>query len=74
MTSKKIQLVRLYRGGDFVGLDVAVDGALLGATLSTTLVSTPDQPPKLIVEFALGVDGADELESAITLNLDTPHS
>lgn len=58
--SKPIQVVRLYDGDAFIGLDVAVDGETIGNVLSATIVSKPEECPKLVVEFALGVNGDDE--------------
>lgn len=58
--SKPIQIVRIYDGDALVGLDVAVDGETIGNVISTQIVSKPEECPKLVVEFALGVNFEDE--------------
>lgn len=67
--NKPLQIARLYRKGVFVGLDVAVDGELVGNALSTKVICHPDECPKLVVEFAIGLNGEDELGQAIRMDL-----
>jgi hypothetical protein len=52
-----------------VGLDVAVDGELIGNALSTKVICVPDDCSRLVVEFAIGLNGEDELGQAIRVDL-----
>ncbi|WP_157032546.1 hypothetical protein [Erwinia typographi] len=67
--NKPIQIVRLYNGDAFIGLDVAVDGATIGSVLSAKMVCIPDDCPRLVVEFALGINGEDELGQGFKVDL-----
>ncbi len=51
--SKRIQIVRIYDGDVFVGLDVTVHGETIGNVLSTTVVSKQEECPNLLSNLLL---------------------
>lgn len=63
----KYQLAKLYRGDDFRGYAIAVDGQLLERQVSTIISTEPDGIPTATVVFYLDSDHA---ENQITINLD----
>ncbi|WP_373629133.1 hypothetical protein [Klebsiella variicola] len=63
----KYQLAKLYRGGEFRGYAIAVDGQLLERQVSTVISTDPGSIPTATVVFKLDSDHA---ENQITINLD----
>ncbi|MDU7357454.1 MAG: hypothetical protein E7L11_16970 [Klebsiella oxytoca] len=63
----KYQIARLYRGDEFLGYAIAVDGQLLDGQVSTIISTEPRSIPTATVVFNL--DG-DHAENQITINLD----
>ncbi|AHE72542.1 hypothetical protein M942_04430 [Enterobacter ludwigii] len=69
MQVKKLQIARLYDNGHFIGLGVAVDGVLLDGHTASIVSTTAGEPAKLSVEFALGLNGQDELGDSIRIDV-----
>lgn len=63
----KYQIAKLYRGDDFRGYAIAVDGQLLDKQVSTIISTEPGSIPTATVVFNLDSDHA---ENQITINLD----
>lgn len=63
----KYQIARLYRGDEFLGYAIAVDGQLLDGQVSTIISTEPRIIPTATVVFNLDRDHA---ENQITINLD----
>ncbi|HBQ7281011.1 TPA: hypothetical protein L8Q13_001307 [Klebsiella pneumoniae] len=63
----KYQIAKLYRGDEFLGYAIAVDGQLLDRQVSTIINTEPGSIPTATVVFSL--DG-DHAENQITINLD----
>ena len=63
----KYQVAKLYRGDEFRGYAIAVDGQLLDRQVSTIISTEPGRIPTATVVFALDSDHA---ENQITINLD----
>lgn len=63
----KYQIARLYRGDEFLGYAIAVDGQLLDGQVSTIISTEPSSIPTATVVFNLDRDHA---ENQITINLD----
>lgn len=69
MQVKQFQIARIYDNGHFVGLGVAVEGALLDGSTAATVSTTADGQAKLSVEFVLGLNGQDELGDSIRIDV-----
>ncbi|UIZ74521.1 hypothetical protein HRV96_15150 [Raoultella ornithinolytica] len=63
----RYQIARLYRGDEFLGYAIAVDGQLLDGQVSTIISTEPSSIPTATVVFNLDRDHA---ENQITINLD----
>lgn len=63
----KYQIAKLYRGDDFRGYAIAVDGQLLDKQVSTIINTEPGSIPTATVVFNLDSDHA---ENQITISLD----
>lgn len=63
----KYQIAKLYRGDEFRGYAIAVDGQLLDKQVSTIINTEPGRIPTATVVFNLDSDHA---ENQITINLD----
>lgn len=63
----KYQVAKLYRGDEFRGYAIAVDGQLLDRQVSTIISTEPGSIPTATVVFTLDSDHA---ENQITINLD----
>ncbi|HFZ0441299.1 TPA: hypothetical protein ACIJOI_004321 [Raoultella ornithinolytica] len=63
----KYQIAKLYRGEDFQGYAIAVDGQLLDSQVSTIIRTEPGSIPTATVIFNLDSDHA---ENQIIINLD----
>lgn len=63
----KYQIAKLYRGEDFRGYAISVDGQLLDSQVSTIISTEPGSIPTATVVFNLDSDHA---ENQITINLD----
>lgn len=63
----KYQIARLYRGDEFLGYAIAVDGQLLDGQVSTIISTEPRSIPTATVVFNLDRDHA---ENQITINVD----
>lgn len=67
MSSKQLQLARLYKRGVFIGYGVAVDGEPVSNQLSTSIEALPDEIPKINVCFYLK---AEQVENTIQIDVD----
>ncbi|WP_406822665.1 hypothetical protein AB3N53_09820 [Raoultella ornithinolytica] len=63
----KYQVAKIYRGDEFRGYAIAVDGQLLDRQVSTIISTEPGRIPTATVVFTLDSDHA---EKQITINLD----